>query len=75
MPEGPLSVYRARRGTGTLRADSMQQLAAEKLQSLYQALRDYRPAMGHVGWRARFGLSRRPDPAPQGLYLLSLIHI
>ena len=25
--------------------------------------------MGKVGWRARFGLTRRPDPAPQGLYI------
>ena len=39
------------------------------MQSLFQALRAYRPAMGKVGWRARFGLTRRPDPAPQGLYI------
>ncbi|MEA1650125.1 cell division protein ZapE [Nitrospirillum sp. BR 11164] len=69
MSEGPLSVYRARRGTGTLKDDPAQELAAEKLQSLYQALRDYRPAQGQSGWRARFGLTRRPDPAPQGLYI------
>ncbi|MDZ5647277.1 cell division protein ZapE [Nitrospirillum sp. BR 11828] len=69
MTEGPLSVYRARRGTGTLKDDPAQELAAEKLQSLYQALKDYRPAQGQSGWRARFGLARRPDPAPQGLYI------
>jgi len=69
MPEGPLAIYRARRGTGSLREDADQQLAAEKLQSLYHALRAYRPAPGGGGWRARLGLARRPDPAPQGLYL------
>jgi len=71
MPEGPLSLYRARRGTGTLRPDPDQELAAEKLQSLYCALRNYRPQTGKMGWRERFGLARRPEPveAPQGLYL------
>ncbi|WP_448189423.1 cell division protein ZapE [Azospirillum sp. sgz301742] len=71
MPEGPLSLYRARRGTGTLRPDPDQELAAEKLQSLYQALKNYRPQTGKTGWRERFGLARRPEPveAPQGLYL------
>jgi len=69
MTEGPLAVYRARRGMGTLKADPAQELAAEKMQSLWHALRDYRPSLGQVGWRARFGLARRPDPAPQGLYI------
>ena len=71
MTEGPLSLYRARRGQGTLRPDPDQELAAEKLQSLYHALKNYRPQTGKVGWRERFGLARRPEPveAPQGLYL------
>ncbi|WP_119679253.1 cell division protein ZapE [Indioceanicola profundi] len=69
MTDGPLATYRARRSSGTLKADPAQALAAEKLQSLWNALKDYRPAMGHVGWRARFGLARRLDPAPQGLYV------
>lgn len=71
MPEGPLSLYRARRGSGTLRPDPDQELAAEKLQSLYHALKNYRPQTGKSGWRERFGLARRPEPveAPQGLYL------
>ena len=47
----------------------MQRLAVEKLQSLHHAVTDYRPATGIAGWRARFGLTRRRDPAPQGLYL------
>ncbi|WP_207480045.1 cell division protein ZapE [Arenibaculum pallidiluteum] len=74
MSDGPLSLYRARRGTGTLKADACQQLAAEKLQGLYQALRNYRPQPdgGATGWLARFGLARRPEERPeppQGLYL------
>jgi cell division protein ZapE len=69
MSNGPLALYRSRRGTGTLKADAAQEYAAERLQSLFQALREYRPAMGKIGWRARFGLTRRPDPAPQGLYI------
>jgi cell division protein ZapE len=70
MPNGPLSLYRQRRGSGTLRADPDQELAAEKLQSLYHALARYQPQSGKTGWRERFGLSRRPtEPAPQGLYM------
>lgn len=67
--QGPLPLYRARRGTGTLKADPAQELAAEKLHSLWHALTDYRPATGQTGWRARLGLSRRADPAPQGLFI------
>ncbi len=76
MSDGPLSLYRARRGTGTLRPDPDQELAAEKFQSLYNALKGYRPqpaaSGGKTGWLERFGLGRsRPEPveAPQGLYL------
>ncbi|MBI1206951.1 MAG: cell division protein ZapE [Azospirillum sp.] len=69
MPDGPLALYRARRGTGTLREDPNQELAAEKLQSLHNALRNYRPHTGGEGWRARLGLARRREPVPQGLYI------
>ena len=41
--------------TGTLKADAAQEYAAERLQSLYQALKEYRPVMGRIGWRARAG--------------------
>ncbi|MBV5335806.1 cell division protein ZapE, partial [bacterium] len=65
MPNGPLSLYRRRRGSGTLRADPDQELAAEKLQSLHHALARYQPQAGKTGWRERFGLGRRPaEPAP-----------
>lgn len=83
MPEGPLSLYRARRGTGTLRPDPDQELAAEKFQSLHHALKGYQPQAADggeakTGWLQRFGLGRLraapPSPeiastAPQGLYL------
>ena len=67
--EGPLAAFRAQIRDGTLKPDPVQRLAVEKLQSLHHALNDYRPASGIAGWRARFGLTRRRDPAPQGLYL------
>lgn len=56
MSQGPLAAYRAKVATGELKADPAQQLAAEKLQSLHYALKDYRPALGEGGWLARFGL-------------------
>ncbi|MCC7273536.1 MAG: cell division protein ZapE, partial [Alphaproteobacteria bacterium] len=65
----PLATYRAQVRAGNLRPDPAQALAAEKLESLAHALTGYRPASGQGGWRARFGLGRRTDPAPQGLYL------
>ena len=70
MSEGPLAAYRALRRDGTLKPDSAQELAAEKLESLHHALVGYQPATGPTGWRARLGLARRQrEPAPQGLYL------
>ena len=67
--EGPLAAFRALIRDGSLHPDPVQRLAVEKLQSLHHAVTDYRPATGIAGWRARFGLTRRRDPAPQGLYL------
>ncbi|HET8727159.1 MAG TPA: cell division protein ZapE [Alphaproteobacteria bacterium] len=69
MTEGPLAVYRALVRDGAVKPDPMQELAAEKLESLHHALRHYQPSSGASGWRVRLGLARRPDPAPQGLYL------
>ena len=65
----PLARYRGLVRRGDLRSDPMQALAAEKLESLWHALAGYRPQTGSGGWRARLGLTRRPDPAPQGLYI------
>jgi cell division protein ZapE len=68
---GPLAAYRRRQRDGHLEHDPVQALAAEKLQSLWHALRNYAPSgSGTGGWRARLGLARRPaETAPQGLYL------
>jgi cell division protein ZapE len=67
-PRGPLFSYRVRRAQGLLEADPAQELAAEKLQSLHNALRHFRPSTGLKGWRARLGLAAAAE-APQGLYL------
>ncbi len=74
MGDGPLARYRQRQQAGFLRPDPMQALAAEKLQSLFLALRGYEPRTGSGDWRkawqARLGLARREQQAaPQGLYL------
>src|SRR5579885_853566 len=67
--DGPLAVYRARRQAGELMPDPMQQLAVEKLQSLWRALSGYKPNNGEGGWRARLGLARHSQEPPRGLYL------
>ncbi len=72
-PASPLAAYRALVRKGELQPDSVQALAAEKLESLSHALAGYRPSTGQGGWRARFGLTRRPDPAPQGLYIYGAV--
>ncbi|MBP5856351.1 AFG1 family ATPase [Marivibrio halodurans] len=69
MSEGPLFQYRQLRRDGAIKADSVQELAAEKLQSLHNALKGYRPEKGGGGLKARLGLARRRQEPPQGLYL------
>ncbi len=69
MTDGPLSAYRARRTAGELDFDPMQELAAQKLQSLHNALTHYRPSGGRGGWKERLGLGRRTAEPPQGLFL------
>ncbi len=69
MTDGPLSAYRARRDAGELDFDPMQELAAQKLQSLHNALAHYQPSGGRRGWKERLGLGRRMAEPPQGLYL------
>jgi len=66
MTDGPLAAYRALCRAQTIMGDPAQELAAEKLQSLHNALRDYEPSAG--GWAERFGLARRAEP-PLGLYI------
>mgnify|MGYP005634487511 FL=1 len=67
--EGPLNDYRRMLEAGELRPDSAQGLAVEKLQSLHHALAAYEPASGRKGWKDRFGLGRRREDPPQGLYM------
>ena len=66
---GPMGLYRLRRQAGRLAGDPAQLLALEKLQSLWRALKDYKPNNGAHGWRARLGLARSADPSPSGLYI------
>jgi cell division protein ZapE len=67
----PLQVFRDLKNRGELKPDPGQSLVAEKLESLYHALKDYHPSLGEVGWRERFGLGRRKDAEapPMGLYI------
>ncbi len=69
MPEGPLFDYRESVAAGDFRPDQAQELLAEKLQILHRALGGYRPSSGAKGWKERFGLTRRRDDPPQGLYI------
>lgn len=67
---GPLPRYRALREGGRISHDPAQELAAEKLQSLYHALKNYRPGHRSASWAERLGLSRREaGETPLGLYL------
>jgi cell division protein ZapE len=68
MSEGPLFAYRARVAEGALVGDPAQELAAEKLQSLFHALKGYRPRQPD-SWKDRFGLARRAEEPPAGLYI------
>src|SRR5258708_17058367 len=56
--QSPLSLYRAKLAAGELRADPAQALAAEKLETLYRALKDYQPQSGPGFWRAHLGFAR-----------------
>jgi cell division protein ZapE len=71
MPDSPLSIYRERVKAGELTRDQIQELAAEKLSSLFYALKKYEPQTGKQGWRERFGLGKRtvPPTPPQGIYM------
>ncbi|MBT4908209.1 MAG: cell division protein ZapE [Rhodospirillaceae bacterium] len=79
MPDGtsdsdlltPLDRYRNMREANELMRDPTQKLAVEKLQSLHHALKGYQPAGESFlsGWKDRFGLGRRSDDPPMGLYL------
>jgi cell division protein ZapE len=66
----PIAVYRELCQKGLLQPDPAQQLAIERLQSLYRALLKYQPETGLRGWLARFGLTENGcAQVPVGLYL------
>jgi cell division protein ZapE len=79
MPDGspesenltPLDRYRSMREANELMRDPTQKLAVDKLQSLHHALKGYQPAGDSflAGWKDRFGLGRRTEEPPMGLYL------
>lgn len=73
MNEGPLAHYRARRDSGAIKPDPVQEQAAQRLDDLHRALTHYRPAhyrpAGDQGWRGWFGLGRARRAPPRGLYI------
>lgn len=79
MPDGspdsqattPLERYRELRETDALMRDPYQKLAVEKLQSLHHALNGYQPVGDGwlSGWKDRFGLGRRSEEPPLGIYM------
>ena len=71
--DGPLALYRARRLAHQLQHDPAQELAAEKLQSLWRALLNYKPNNGAHGWRARLGLAPAAELPPMGLYIFGAV--
>ena len=64
MP-GVLEQYRELLSQGTLKPDSAQALAVEKLASLAKALASYHPEQGAEGWLSRFGFGSRSPKALQ----------
>jgi len=78
--DGPLAAYRALKSSGHLESDPAQELAVSKLQSVSNALKDYRPNGGSGWldrWRARLGIGRRDDvedeASSQGLYIYGAV--
>ena len=69
--DGPLQRYRDLIADGTLKPDPVQALAAEKLNTLHRALKNYKPSKDRNKWLARFGFAKRADEnlPHQGLYL------
>ncbi|MFP5469195.1 MAG: cell division protein ZapE, partial [Alphaproteobacteria bacterium] len=64
--QGPRAVYRERVQSGQVKADPAQEFAIEKLQSLEDALKQYKHVTRN---RVLSWLGREAPPAPKGLYL------
>lgn len=70
MTDTPTARYRALVSSGELKADPIQESAAQKLTALCEALARYVPRSAKKGWMARMGLGAKDDaPPPRGLYI------
>jgi cell division protein ZapE len=69
MLQSPLSAYRLKIQAKELRPDPSQSFAVEKLQSLHVALGHSERESGLKSWKGCFGLRRRSETPPQGLYM------
>lgn len=68
-PANILTLYRDDIAKNKLEEDEAQKLALEKLQSLLRALSDYNHLSENKDWRHRFGLKKREQDHPMGLYI------
>ncbi|MBP9693923.1 MAG: cell division protein ZapE [Alphaproteobacteria bacterium] len=64
-----LALYRDSIVQNKLEEDEAQKLALEKLQSLLRALSGYNHLTINKDWRHRFGLKKRAENHPMGLYI------
>jgi len=69
MLQSPLSAYCKKIQSGEIRPDPSQALAVEKLQSLHLALRESETKTGIKSLRDWFGIRRRPESQPKGIYI------
>lgn len=74
MVDGPIAAYRELIADETMRPDPYQELAAEKLQSLFNRIRHYDPPIPQVvepKWHQRLWGRNKAQPleSPPGLYL------
>jgi cell division protein ZapE len=66
---GPEAIYRERCREGLIRPDPAQEHAVARLQQLHEALRQYQPESGRLGWLARLARLGQEEAPPKGLYL------
>ncbi len=69
QPTQPIDVYNALVDDGSLRNDTLQLSAMERLQQLHVELGDYSMQMGQTGWLSRLNLTGGRKPPPKGIYL------
>ncbi|MEL6478985.1 MAG: cell division protein ZapE [Pseudomonadota bacterium] len=72
MLDGPMALYRQQIASGTIRADSAQRAAVEKLQLLHMRLKDYDPRAGKkvaMGWLGFGRKAAKQDKRLAGIYM------